>query len=208
MSITKPQPISIIDYINTHIGKIINQLYIEANKDTLAEQQTAANDSAIVSVLLISDSEIIELIAENFNGGDQAVSITSMTIEQFQNAAFDKRYTLGCFIDPTGLNFTSPSASSESLLTEDDSATYTDRYGTMATKLRDLFAEQSLLLTSVALSELNLTSLGYIPLTIETQNDMPPLISWQFNLYDYKQRPDWLNAKYWANPENFDKYRW
>nr|WP_264480642.1 DUF6231 family protein [Psychrobacter sp. I-STPA6b] len=31
---------------------------------------------------------------------------------------------------------------------------------------------------------------------------------WQFNLYDYKYRPDWLNAKYWANPENFDKYRW
>ena len=31
---------------------------------------------------------------------------------------------------------------------------------------------------------------------------------WQFNLYDYKPQPDWLNARYWANPENFDKYRW
>lgn len=29
-----------------------------------------------------------------------------------------------------------------------------------------------------------------------------------FNLYDYKQRPDWLNAKYWANPELWDVYRW
>ena len=31
---------------------------------------------------------------------------------------------------------------------------------------------------------------------------------WQFNLYDYKPRPNWLNADYWANPENWDKYRW
>lgn len=29
-----------------------------------------------------------------------------------------------------------------------------------------------------------------------------------FDLYDYKRTPDWLNAKYWANPELFDKYRW
>lgn len=31
---------------------------------------------------------------------------------------------------------------------------------------------------------------------------------WQFNLYDYKQLPNWLNADYWANPENWDKHRW
>ena len=24
----------------------------------------------------------------------------------------------------------------------------------------------------------------------------------------YKQVPDWLNAKFWANPENFGKYWW
>lgn len=29
-----------------------------------------------------------------------------------------------------------------------------------------------------------------------------------FNLYDYKQRPDWLNARNWANPELWDVYRW
>lgn len=31
---------------------------------------------------------------------------------------------------------------------------------------------------------------------------------WQFNILEYKQIPDWLNSRYWANPENFDKYRW
>ncbi len=29
-----------------------------------------------------------------------------------------------------------------------------------------------------------------------------------FDLYSYKTTPDWLNARYWANPELFDKYRW
>ncbi|MDO6459293.1 DUF6231 family protein [Granulosicoccaceae sp. 1_MG-2023] len=34
-----------------------------------------------------------------------------------------------------------------------------------------------------------------------------------FNLYEYsilnyKTVPDWLNARFWANPENWDKFRW
>ena len=29
-----------------------------------------------------------------------------------------------------------------------------------------------------------------------------------YDLADYKQVPDWLNSKYWANPEMFDKYWW
>ena len=36
----------------------------------------------------------------------------------------------------------------------------------------------------------------------------PTLKAWQFNLYDYKPLPQWLNANYWANPENWGKYRW
>jgi len=29
-----------------------------------------------------------------------------------------------------------------------------------------------------------------------------------YDLHDYKQVPDWLNAKFWANPQNFGKYWW
>lgn len=29
-----------------------------------------------------------------------------------------------------------------------------------------------------------------------------------YDLLAYKQAPDWLNAKFWANPENFGKYWW
>ncbi|WP_221179020.1 DUF6231 family protein, partial [Pseudomonas chlororaphis] len=25
---------------------------------------------------------------------------------------------------------------------------------------------------------------------------------------EYKQVPDWLNSRFWANPENFGKYWW
>jgi len=31
---------------------------------------------------------------------------------------------------------------------------------------------------------------------------------WQFNILTYKHVPDWFNSKFWANPENWDKYRW
>ncbi len=29
-----------------------------------------------------------------------------------------------------------------------------------------------------------------------------------FQLYAYKSPPDWLNNRYWAHPELFDKFRW
>lgn len=35
-----------------------------------------------------------------------------------------------------------------------------------------------------------------------------PITLWQFNLYDYKKLPNWLNSDYWANPQNWNKNRW
>ena len=29
-----------------------------------------------------------------------------------------------------------------------------------------------------------------------------------FDVYDYKLLPDWLNSRFWANPEMWDKARW
>lgn len=29
-----------------------------------------------------------------------------------------------------------------------------------------------------------------------------------FNLKTYKPVPDWLNPRFWANPQNWDKFRW
>lgn len=31
---------------------------------------------------------------------------------------------------------------------------------------------------------------------------------YEYNILNYKNMPDWLNAKHWANPELWDKHRW
>ncbi|MCO7522209.1 MULTISPECIES: DUF6231 family protein [Pseudomonas] len=40
------------------------------------------------------------------------------------------------------------------------------------------------------------------------QRDEQVLSLFTYDLHDYKQVPDWLNARFWANPENFGKYWW
>lgn len=40
------------------------------------------------------------------------------------------------------------------------------------------------------------------------QRDEQILSLFTYDLLDYKQVPDWLNAKFWANPEMFGKYWW
>ena len=40
------------------------------------------------------------------------------------------------------------------------------------------------------------------------QREEQTLTLFTYDLLDYKQVPDWLNAKFWANPENFGKYWW
>lgn len=34
------------------------------------------------------------------------------------------------------------------------------------------------------------------------------VIIYRFELSDYKTTPEWLNSRYWANPELYGKYRW
>lgn len=40
------------------------------------------------------------------------------------------------------------------------------------------------------------------------QREEQTLSLFTYDLRDYKQVPDWLNAKFWANPQNFGKYWW
>ena len=88
---------------------------------------------------------------------------------------------------------------------------------------RDLYAEYTLI---VITDSIDLRAYGFVPLDgspldavtaptadsdserASTQGQLRKLRAWQFNLFDYKPRPHWLNAQYWANPENWGKYRW
>lgn len=40
------------------------------------------------------------------------------------------------------------------------------------------------------------------------QREEQVLTLFTYDLLDYKQVPDWLNARFWANPQNFGKYWW
>ena len=203
MSSTSAQPASKLNLIAAHILQVIHQLSLATDSELDSHNQLDNNDEGkhTASILLISEGSINDELSQLLLQNNPKLVIDCMTLTEFQNAPFNRRYTLGCLIQ--SFDFTSVSINQES-----QEQSIHASYHSIAIRLRDLFAEQSLLLTYTPSSELNFASLGYIPLRIETPDEMPDLISWQFNLYDYKQRPDWLNAKYWANPENFDKYRW
>lgn len=203
MSLTSTQPTSKLNLIAAHILQVIHQLSLATDSESDSHNQLNNNNENkyTASILLVSEGSINDKLSQLLLQNNPKLMIECVTLAEFQNAPFNRRYTLGCLIQP--FDFTSVSINQES-----QAQLIQASYSSIAIRLRDLFAEQSLLLTYTPSSELNFASLGYIPLTIETPDELPDLISWQFNLYDYKQRPDWLNAKYWANPENFDKYRW
>ena len=71
-------------------------------------------------------------------------------------------------------------------------------------KLRDLMAKRIVVLADVQQQSL-LRALGFSQL-IESSDAEINL--WQFNILTYKHVPDWFNSKFWANPDNWDKYRW
>jgi len=91
-------------------------------------------------------------------------------------------------------------------------------------RYRDLYAAHLLIAVK---DKIDLRAYGFMPFDIlgdqaidtaitaidsHTAERLLPAASsltlWQFNLYDYKRLPNWLNSKYWANPENWDKHRW
>lgn len=42
----------------------------------------------------------------------------------------------------------------------------------------------------------------------EARHEAQTLAVYGFDIDQYKRTPDWLNARGWANPENWGKYRW
>lgn len=52
--------------------------------------------------------------------------------------------------------------------------------------------------------EHDLRALGYTLLARPEED----LEAWTFDILTYKAVPDWLNPRFWANPENWNKFRW
>lgn len=73
-------------------------------------------------------------------------------------------------------------------------------------RCRDIFAEHTLIFATPKQDfiALGFSKLGEEKLALEKTL----LVGWQFNLFNYKQLPDWFNSRFWANPENWNKFRW
>lgn len=203
-------PTSQLEALTQHIAQIITHLVEQQSVDSdNASNKTAAG----FELLLISNTDHTKSVAKALETGFKDkldLAITTHSPQDFVQINFNKRYDLGCFIEGSLID-------NQPLqpLTPLD----TDTLKLIATRLRDLFAEQSLLFLAVSghcsgpdksdgvTDKFSLNDLGYTLLPI-TESDDCYSHCWQFNLYDYKRQPDWLNARFWANPENFDKYRW
>lgn len=128
----------------------------------------------------------------------QIVHVT--TLSELNQQQIPGRYALACFWLPT--------LSPEML----------QQYIPLLMRYRDLYAAHVL----IALDDtVDLKAYGFTPFDVLNEQPLEDKVInkaksassdsatlWQFNLYDYKQLPNWLNADYWANPENWGKNRW
>lgn len=120
----------------------------------------------------------------------QTIQWNHFNVTEFLMLPFQQRYDLGVVI----------------LNNEQMDTLSTHHKSQMLVKLRDLMAKRIVVLSHIADEQL-LRSLGFTQL-IEQKNIEQDFALWQFNILNYKHVPDWFNSKFWANPENWNKFRW
>ncbi len=89
--------------------------------------------------------------------------------------------------------------------------------GSIIARLRDLYCHRLLVLMPLNIESadndhnspakwqtVDLLAFGLTKLTQYPNN----ICLYEYNILNYKSVPDWLNAKNWANPELWNKYRW
>ena len=183
----------LIDYVEA----LLPSLTIQANASTTIE--STDNDTELLWVVPDQNARLaLKTLLKNTR------SPQISTLLELNQRQLPERYELACFWLPT---------LSPELL---------QQYIPLLMRYRDLYAAHLL----IALDDtLDLKAYGFTPFDIlnepslemnTTEQTEQPLSAkssasarlWQFNLYDYKQLPNWLNADYWANPENWGKHRW
>ena len=73
---------------------------------------------------------------------------------------------------------------------------------TLLARVRDLISPRIIVMTDAhcPLARLDFLGLGYETLAADEGEQ---IALYQFDLATYKQVPDWLNARFWANPERW-----
>lgn len=76
--------------------------------------------------------------------------------------------------------------------------------------IRNLNANRIAVLVDLAACDWQATDFFALALQISArfERDEQTLTLFTYDLFAYKQVPDWLNAKYWANPQMFGKFWW
>ena len=184
----------------------------ETSMTVQTAEQANTQPLELLKVLLIGETQATDAILQNlptsfttkgFSDRQTKIQSVAITPTEFLALPYTERFDLGVLIDDH-----TPSSKH---LAENKPHDVIK----IANRLRDLFADQSLLYLP-ATNKINLRQLGFVqseafvskPKESKPNKPKSHWQAWQFNLYDYKPTPNWLNAKYWANPENFDKYRW
>ena len=183
----------LIDYVEA----LLPSLTIQANASTTTE--STDNDTELLWVVPDQNARLaLKTLLKNTR------SPQISTLLELNQRQLPERYELACFWLPT----LSPE--------------FLQQYIPLLMRYRDLYAAHLL----IALDDtLDLKAYGFTPFDILNEpslemnttdkSEQPSSVKssasarlWQFNLYDYKQLPNWLNADYWANPENWGKHRW
>ena len=73
-------------------------------------------------------------------------------------------------------------------------------------RLRDLEARHVVLWLDLDRSPLPESELRALGFRLHSRDGAQALFG--FDLFDYKERPEWLSAAQWAHPELWDKFRW
>ena len=120
----------------------------------------------------------------------QSIQCQFFNVSDFLNLPFTQRYDLGFVV----------------LTAQEMNAVSDQEKSRLLVKLRDLFAKR-IVVVSTRSDEGLLRALGFTQIIHQFTNDQDFAL-WQFNILTYKHVPDWFNSKFWANPENWNKFRW
>ena len=123
-------------------------------------------------------------------GNNQSIQWRSFSVSEFLSLPFNRRYDLGFVLLDTAEMAEVSSQDKAQLLV----------------KLRDLMAKR-IVVASRLQDEQLMRALGFTQLIDKTAHGSDFAL-WQFNILTYKHVPDWFNSKFWANPENWNKFRW
>jgi len=76
-------------------------------------------------------------------------------------------------------------------------------------KLRNQYAQHILMIVNESESQSHCWALtDYLALGLKRRGQVANFTLYTYEIENYQFKKDWLNSRYWANPENFDKYRW